>query len=78
MKKYLLFYGDDYYPNGGVADFKQDYETLEEAVDAGTNACSHGKYADGSEMTNMRWWQVALHSTLEEVAHGESPNSGMR
>ena len=30
MKKYWLFAGDIYYPNGGMDDFRKDYDTLEE------------------------------------------------
>lgn len=32
MKRFLLFYGDVYYPNGGMDDFKGSYDTLEEAM----------------------------------------------
>jgi hypothetical protein len=30
MKRYLAFYGDDYYPSGGMSDFVKDCDTLEE------------------------------------------------
>ena len=30
MKRYLVFCGDDYYPIGGMNDFKGDYDTLKE------------------------------------------------
>lgn len=32
MKKYLLFYGDQYYPDGGWSDFKGDFDTTEECL----------------------------------------------
>jgi len=31
-KRYLLFSGYDYYPEGGAYDFKGSFETAEEAV----------------------------------------------
>ena len=31
MKRYLLFTGDKYYPNGGMYDFRHDFDSLEEA-----------------------------------------------
>ena len=31
MKRFLLFCGENYYPNGGWADFKGDFDSLEEA-----------------------------------------------
>jgi hypothetical protein len=34
MKRYLAFYGDNYYPHGGMNDFVGSYDTLDEAKDA--------------------------------------------
>jgi hypothetical protein len=34
MKRYLLFMGDDYYPEGGMNDFVGDYDTVEDAIQA--------------------------------------------
>ncbi len=34
MKKYLAFYGDVYYPIGGMDDFLGEYDTKEEAIEA--------------------------------------------
>jgi hypothetical protein len=31
MKNYLVFLGDNYYPCGGMRDFKEDFDTLNEA-----------------------------------------------
>ena len=30
MKRYLLFFGDYFYPRGGMEDFVSDFNTLEE------------------------------------------------
>lgn len=30
MKRYLLFAFSEYYPNGGMADFKESYDTIED------------------------------------------------
>lgn len=35
MKRFLLFAFRDYYPIGGWDDFKESYDTLEEAASAG-------------------------------------------
>jgi hypothetical protein len=32
MKRFLVFYGDQYYPAGGWGDFKGEFDTFEEAV----------------------------------------------
>ena len=32
MKRYLLFIGDRYYPNGGMRDFKSSYDTIDEIM----------------------------------------------
>lgn len=34
MKRFLAFYGDNYYPSGGVYDLLGDFDTLMEAVAA--------------------------------------------
>jgi hypothetical protein len=31
MKRFLVFAGDCYYPFGGMNDFEEDFDTLEEA-----------------------------------------------
>lgn len=31
MKRFLLFAGENYYPLGGWTDFRDDFDTLEEA-----------------------------------------------
>jgi len=33
MKRFLVFAGDCYYPEGGMNDFQEDFDTLEEARD---------------------------------------------
>ena len=32
MKRFLVFYGDSYYPGGGWTDFKGDFDSIEEAL----------------------------------------------
>lgn len=34
MKNYLAFFGSVYYPSGGMDDFLNDFDTLEEAIEA--------------------------------------------
>jgi len=34
-KRYWLFAGDHYYPNGGMMDYHSSHDTLEEAKEAG-------------------------------------------
>jgi hypothetical protein len=33
MKNYLVFYGGDFYPLGGMFDFKESFDTKKEAND---------------------------------------------
>ena len=35
MKEYLLFTGENYYPEGGAHDLYSSHDTLEEALEAG-------------------------------------------
>jgi len=32
MKRYLVFYGDNYYPSGGMSDLLGSFDTLTEGV----------------------------------------------
>ena len=32
MKKFMVFTGSDYYPSGGMKDFRADFDTLDEAL----------------------------------------------
>jgi len=32
MKRFLVFFGSQYYPGGGMNDFMDDYDTLDEAI----------------------------------------------
>jgi len=34
MKRYLLFCGSNYYPNGGMNDCDGSFDTIEEALEA--------------------------------------------
>lgn len=45
VKRYLLFYGDNYYPSGGWGDFQGDFDSLDDAVEAaetGNTPENHG------------------------------------
>ena len=33
MKRYMVFSGEDYYPNGGMEDFDKDFDIIEEAIE---------------------------------------------
>lgn len=54
MKKYLLFCGDNYYPNGGWADFKKDFDTLEDALAADRSS---------------DWYQIIDRDTKEVIKY---------
>lgn len=34
MRRYLLFTGDNHYPDGGAEDFAKDFDNLQSAMDA--------------------------------------------
>lgn len=63
MKRFLVFVGDDYYPQGGWRDFRGDYDSQAQAMDA------IGQLA----ALRMRgqwwgWWQVVdTHSDEPRV-----------
>lgn len=54
MKRYLLFAGDDYYPQGGMSDFVDSFNTPQEAYDS---------YAPKYNA----WYQIVDYQTLEVI-----------
>jgi len=46
MNRYLAFFGDNYYPEGGMGDFLKDFETLSEAKDSILDKFNESKYRD--------------------------------
>lgn len=56
MIRYALFAGDEYYPGRGWEDFRQGFETLE---DARTAAAAIGEKED--------WWQIVDIHELKVV-----------
>lgn len=67
--KYALFAGDQYYPLGGIFDFRGFYDTVEKAAAAG----SHGS-ADvhGYFVHEYDWYHVVDMSTMEIVSRGSN------
>lgn len=41
MKRYLLFSGEDYYPNGGWYDYQGIFDTIQEAKNGHTQGWAH-------------------------------------
>lgn len=46
MKRYLIFYGDHYYPYGGMDDFYTDCESLDKAVKIAENKNKKDNYGN--------------------------------
>jgi hypothetical protein len=46
MKRYFAFYGDCYYPSGGMDDFIGDYDTKEQAIEATEKAHLEERHDD--------------------------------
>jgi hypothetical protein len=42
MKQYLAFFGETYYPNGGMSDLINDFDTVQQAIQAITD--THKKH----------------------------------
>ena len=51
MKRYLVFYGELYYPNGGMRDFIGDFDNLDNAIVHLNN--HHNEYSEGR---NVQIW----------------------
>ena len=62
---FLLFGGDDYYPGGGMADFRGQFDSIEEAESIATSAEFNN---DWSRDGKCEWWCVVDAETLENRA----------
>jgi hypothetical protein len=60
MKKYLLFAGKNYYPNGGVQDFVMDSEEI-------GDLCSHFRRHIAPAANGEVWGQIVLSETMEII-----------
>ena len=56
MKQYFAFYGDCYYPSGGMDDFVGDCDTKEEAIEAIESA--HLKNRPDDKVWEWAWGNV--------------------
>lgn len=59
LKRFALFEGDHYYPEGGWADFVSTHGTLQEAIDLAVP-----RYRPG-----YTWWHVVDLTTGQEMRH---------
>lgn len=61
MKRFLLFTGLYYYPSGGMDDFREDFDTLEEAL-AGL-----ALFLKGVAAPDLYWSHIYDTETRKEV-----------
>lgn len=57
-KRYLLFSGSDYYPEGGTGDFRGSFDTIEEA-----KACDGSWIPTGYSDREWPSWKEIVDST---------------
>lgn len=68
FKRYLLFYGDIYYPQGGMDDYKNSFDSLEEAVIFVDTYINENKIYDTvQEEWEYRWAHVYDITTMNKV-----------
>ncbi len=61
MKRYLLFSGLPFYPNGGWDDFINDFDTIEEALKT---------FTDDKDYSWREWYQIIDTKSKKEVKFG--------
>lgn len=55
MKRFLVFAGDAYYPEGGMNDFQEDFDTLEEAKSFEAKIKQEFKSIWGDNWKDYKW-----------------------
>lgn len=53
MKRFILFSGDDYYPNGGMKDMTGSYDTLDQAIAAFNEVDENGWRVAGQDWMHV-------------------------
>lgn len=70
--RYLLFTGVKYYALGGAKDFRADFDTADEAIQAGNHFAQHGVDAEWNLTFEFHprdaWWHVFDTQTKIVVA----------
>ncbi|MGR3218810.1 MAG: hypothetical protein ACUZ8H_03200 [Candidatus Anammoxibacter sp.] len=75
MKRYLAFYGDFYYPQGGMDDFQGDYDTIEEAKEAIRKAHLENRIDDIKwEWSWFHIWDMETKEKIENISLSKSDN----
>jgi hypothetical protein len=55
--RYLLFSGEEYYPDGGAEDFKSSHRTLAEVMDSvSIDSCDWANVFDTEALKIVRWY----------------------
>ena len=65
MKRYLAFYGDYYYPDGGMDDFIGEHDTIKEAKE--TIIKAHLLHRKEDVKWEWAWCQIWDTETQKEV-----------
>jgi len=74
VKRYLLFGGDHYYPEGGIYDYVGEFDTLEEALAVGMAAhppehyCWKPDNVKWCGKTAYDWYHVVDSTTTTKIA----------
>lgn len=62
MKRFLLFFGEVYYPSGGMEDLLSEHDTLEEAMSAFGEKVKFeltaNYYGNKDELMRYRWANI--------------------
>ena len=66
MKRYLAFFGDNFYPDGGMGDFLSDHSEATEAIKAISNADRLRGGIQGSLMTS---WGHVYDTVNKEIVY---------
>ena len=68
MKKYLLFYGSFYYPQGGTYDLKESFDEIDDAIDYVLK--KQIEIGTKSSTDAIDWWQIVELNIFKLVVEG--------
>lgn len=68
MKKFMVFFGQWYYPNGGMDDFIGDFDTIKESIKAIKEKEKEYEEDDGSvDMTFAQIYDISKKKVVKRI-----------
>lgn len=70
MKTYLLFAGDNHYPDGGISDYRGDFNSVDDAIDYFQSGEIRWLGDPAQYTVKWDWYQIVQSNDMTLVTNG--------